>query len=407
MKRLMGILAALLMLCTALPAAGAAEPTEQTDVKALIEGNNAFALNMYGKLKDQKGNLFFSPFSISTALGMTYAGARGETAAQMENALRFPFGQEHLHPAFHTLIWDIQGRQKTGNYQLSVANALWGQKGEGFLPDFLKLTKDTYGAGLREVDFKADAEAARKTINLWVEEQTNQKIKDLIQQGMLNQMTRLVLTNAIYFKAPWAHVFQKRNTKDGPFTLADGTKLQAPMMRQTEHFSYAETEDLQALELPYRGQDLSMLIMLPRKADGISALDTGIAAKGLEGCVTGLRGCRVDVTVPKFKTTSQFRLDDALGALGMTDAFGGKADFSGMNGKKDLSIGAVIHKAYVDVNEEGTEAAAATAVVMMGAAAPRPEETKEFRADHPFLFLIRDRRTGSILFMGRVMNPKE
>ena len=426
MKRLVGILAALLILCTARPAAGAAEPTEQTDVKALVEGNNAFAFDLYGKLKElessvsstdifgkpkkQESNLFFSPFSISTALAMTYAGARGNTAAQMEKALHFNLGQQRLHPAFHGLIWDIQGRQKTGNYQLSVANALWGQKGYGFLPDFLKLTKDKYGAGLSEVDFEHDTEGARLAINKWVEVQTNNRIKDLVPPGVLSDLTRLVLTNAIYFKATWASEFKHDATRSETFMPPDGDSVQAPMMHQTHMFAYGETDELQTLEMLYKGNDLSMVVLLPRKRDGLAALEKALTQERLAELLDGLAQNLVELTLPKFKSTTTFRLEEVLKSLGVIDAFVlRKADFSGMSSKRDLFIQAVLHKAFVEVDEKGTEAAAATAVAMAMEFVPvvEPPRPKVFCADHPFLFLIRDRRTGSILFMGRVMNPKE
>jgi len=373
---------------------------EQAD---LVEGNNAFALDLYAELKGEDGNLFFSPFSISTALAMTYAGARGETAAQMKKTLHLP---DKPHAAFKPLLDDLNKRQKRGHYQLSVANALWGQKGYGFLKPFLGLTRGYYGAGLRELDFRQDADAARKVINQWVEEQTNSKIKDLIPQRVLDAETRLVLTNAIYFKGNWAEQFDKLATREEPFILARGKKVNVPMMRQIDELRYMETKDLQVLALPYKGKDLSMVVLLPRKANGIASLEAALTQKQLAGWLARMRSREAHVAFPKFKVTSSFSLGATLGAMGMKDAFRlPPADFSGMNGRKDLYISAVIHKAFVDVNEEGTEAAAATAVVATEAAG-EPRGPVVFRADHPFVFLIRDNKTGSILFMGRVMNPK-
>ena len=381
------------------------EPKPKDDRTAVVEGNSAFALDLYAKLKEQEGNLFFSPFSISTALAMTHTGARSETAAQMEKVLHFDIGQERLHPAFKALIEDLNARQQKGGYELSVANALWGQRGYGFLMEFLDLTVDNYGAGLREVDFVGDTEGARQTINGWVEKETREKIKNLIPPGVLDALTRLVLTNAIYFKGDWAAQFDKEATHDAPFTLLDGKKVEVPMMRQTEKFGYMETEGFQALELPYVKDELSMIVLLPRKVDGLAELEKSLTAENLAKWLPELRKRRVIVELPKFKMTSQFSLAKVLRSMGMTDAFSlPPADFSGMNGKKDLFISAVIHKAYVDVNEEGTEAAAATGVVMQLTAAPTPPVL--FRADHPFLFLIRDNRSGSILFLGRMINPK-
>ncbi len=373
---------------------------QDADAGALPRGNNTFALNLYGELREQEGNLFFSPYSISTALAMTYGGARGSTAAQMEQVLHFEVTTERLHQAFSQLT----GQGAKGGYQLSVANALWGQQGVGFLKKFLDLTEKHYGAGLRQVDFAAATEAARKTINAWVEKETQGKIKDLIQPGVLNALTRLVLTNAIYFKGTWAEQFDKKATRDAPFTLATRQQVKVPMMHKTENFGYTEAEDFQALELAYAGDDLSMVIFLPREADGLLALEKKLSLENLESWLGGLRRQTVQVSVPRFAITSEFGLQEVLKSLGMTDAFSGAADFSGMTGRKDLFISAVIHKAFVDVNEEGTEAAAATAVVMMRSAAPRPPVV--FRADHPFLFLIRDNASDSILFIGRLVNPK-
>jgi len=399
------------------------------DTKALVEGNNAFALDLYAKLREQEGNLFFSPFSISTALGMTYAGARGETEAQMAKVLRFPsdevhiavqveqqgfqaqkilhipWPQEKLHPAFKALIEDLNARQKKGAYELSVANALWGQKGYAWLDEFLKITRDNYGAGLREVDFVTDTEGARKTINDWVEKETKEKIKELVPAGVLDELTRLVLTNAIYFKGKWASQFEKEATQDAMFMPGGpgGEHLMVPTMHQTEDFGYMETEGFQALELPYVENELSMIVFLPKKMDGLAELEKSFTADNLAKWLPELHKQEVQVELPRFKMTSEFRLDQVLKSMGMTDAFSlPPADFSGMDGKKDLFISAVLHKAFVDVNEEGTEAAAATAVVAVGG-----RVLERFRADHPFLFLIRDNRTGSILFMGRVTNPQE
>ncbi len=412
MNRLWGVLVAVLVLSVSTAAEArdvATRRVVETGITAdrlLVGVNNAFALNLYGKLKDQEGNLFFSPFSISTALAMTYAGARGETEAQMRKALHFYMGQRGLHPACKSLIEDLNARQKAGGYELSVANALWGQKGYGFLKEFLDLTRENYGAGLNEVDFAGATEAARQGINKWAEDETRGKIKDLIPPGVLNALTRLVLTNAIYFKGNWASQFKKGDTQNAPFTLLDGKKVNVPMMQQTRKYPYLKTDTFQALELPYVGEELSMVVLLPRKVDGLADFEKSLTHKGLTEWVEALRKEEVAVYLPKFKMTSSFSLSEVLQSLGMPDAFSlGLADFSGMTGNKDLFISAVIHKAFVDVNEEGTEAAAATAGVMALERVPAPPPV--FRADHPFLFLIRDRRTGSILFMGRVVNPQQ
>jgi serpin B len=333
---------------------------------------------------------------------MTYAGARGDTADEMARALHFTLPPGRLHPAFAALLKGLNaGGQKRG-YQLSVANALWGQKGEGFKADFLKLVQDDYGGGLKEVDFRHNAEAARREINAWVEKQTQDKIKDLLQPGTIDQLTRLVLTNAVYFKGDWNSQFKKDLTRDEPF-LAGGDKVTAPMMHQASKFKYLDADTVQVLEMPYVGKDLSMVVLLPKKVDGLAELEKSLSAARLALWLSRAREQEVVVSLPRFKATSEFRLESQLTALGMKKAFvPGQADFSGMNGKDDLSVGAVVHKAYVDVNEEGTEAAAATGVVIRTLALPvRPE----LRADHPFVFLIRDARNDSVLFLGRLMKP--
>lgn len=372
---------------------------------AMEDSNNQFALDLYAKLREEPKNLFFSPYSISTALAMTYAGARGETEKQMAEVLHFTLEQKYLHPVFSQLQRDLNERGKKGAYELTVSNALWGQKGYGFLKEFLEIIKINYGGGFNEVDFKRDTESARATINAWVEKETKGKIKDIIAPGVLSDLTRLVLTNAIYFKGNWAKQFDKDKTKESPFTLLNGEKIDVLMMNQRAELNYMETENFQGLELPYVDSDLSMIILLPKKIDSLGELEKSLTAENLLSWTEKLHKSEVIVSFPKFKMTSQFSLNDVLKSMGMNDAFSKKADFSGMDGKKDLLISAVIHQAFVDVNEEGTEAAAATVVVMKLKSAP--VKILVFQADHPFIFLIRDNHSGSILFMGRLMNPNE
>jgi len=390
----------------------------------IVEGNNKFAIDLYDKLKTGEGNLFFSPYSISTALAMTYAGAQGQTESQMTRVLHFPTlssetttstsvkslrgsgRKTQFHSAFGAIVKDLNTRGRKGGYELTVANALWGQKDYGFLKEFLELIKTNYDGQLNEVDFVEATETARKTINAWVEKKTNNKIKELIKPGVLDAMTRLVLTNAIYFKGNWAAQFKKDQTRNAPFTLLNRDKVEVPMMNQTEQFPYMETENFQVLELPYVDNELSMIIFLPKKTGGLKEFEQGLTLNNLSQWLSKLKKREVIVSIPKFKMTSQFSLASLLKSMGMTDAFDSKAaDFSGMTGRKDLCISAVIHKAYVDVNEEGTEAAAATAVTMK-LTSVGPSRTPVFRADHPFLFLIRDNHSESILFIGRAMNPK-
>jgi serpin B len=385
------------------PAAKPAQPPRAApkDVASAVAGNTRFALDLYGRLRGEKGNLFLSPYSLSTALAMTYAGARTQTAEQMAKTLHFTLGQDKLHPAFAELAGRLKGG-KQSTYRLSVANALWGQKGYPFLPDFLELNRNFYGAGLQEVDFIRGREEARQTINRWVGKQTEDKIKDLLQPGILTGDTRLVLTNAIYFNAAWEKPFDKKQTRAQPFAVTPDRKVNVPLMSQVGRFRHFADDRLQALELPYKGKELSMVLLLPRKVDGLPGLEERLTPANLKSWLDGLRAQRVYVFVPRFECTSSFNLKEVLSALGMSLAFTpGLADLSGMNGKGRLFIRETVHKAFVKVDEVGTEATGATAVVVDRESAP-----PSFRADHPFLFLIRDNRSGSLLFLGRVVEPK-
>jgi serpin B len=408
-KRVMFAALALALLAAG---AGAAEtqPEPSKPLEAVVNGANLFAMDLYEQVAArQKGNLFLSPNSIHTALAMTYAGAAGRTAQQMALTLHFPPERDRLHPAFANLIKKLNSPRKDHKgkpaYELIVSNALWGQKDYPFKADFLKRIEASYGAGLNHVDFRK-AEAARKTINDWVAQRTKDKIRDLIQQGAIRPLTRLILTNAIYFKSNWASKFQKRATRKEPFHLSGEKQIETPMMHQKDRFGYLETETLQVLELPYRFHDLSMVVLLPRKVDGLAALEKEMTAANVAKWLKGVSHQDVQVTFPKFRFTSQFNLARTLKAMGMTDAFSPeRADFSGMTTMEKLAISDVVHKAFVAVDEEGTEAAAATAVMMAGTAFRPPAEPKVFKADHPFVFLIRHRATGAILFLGRVTNP--
>jgi serpin B len=382
------------------------------EVGIVVQGANAFAVDLYRQLAaNQKGNLFCSPASVDTALAMTYAGAAGLTATQMAATLHYDLEPAKLHRAFAGLIAalntpaaDFSGKPA---YQLTLVNALWGQEGYPFAPAFTALVQKSYGAALNPVDFAGHAEQARQTINAWVARKTADKIQDLIGPGALDpQTTRLVLTNAVYFKSNWLTRFPKEATADGPFTTAAGATVSVPMMRlaESKFFGYAENDGLQIVELPYESDALSMLILLPRKSDGLAALEQKLTAANLAAWTGRLEQALVHVTLPRFKFAGQFELSQTLGALGMKDAFADRADFSGMTGAEKLHISAVIHKAFVAVDEDGTEAAAATAIAMAAMALP-VGEPKNFVADHPFLFLIRHRATGCVLFLGRVENP--
>jgi serpin B len=391
-----------LTVCTA---GSAPDSPDAPDPEHLVEGNTAFALALYSALHQQEGNLFFSPYSISTALAMTYAGARGDTREQMARALTFTLQQNELHGAFARLQAQLNTEQAKGGIELTVANALWAEKQYSFLDDFIHSTNENYGAPLNRVDFKNTPEKTRTRINEWVEQKTNDKIKDLIQPGVINKLTRLVLTNAIYFRGDWSQQFKVSETRDDRFWLTRDKAVTVPLMTQKGDFSYGKNEDMQLLALPYVGDRLSMIVLLPNEVDGLSKLEATLTEDTLASSLPLLKKRAVRVFLPKFTITAEFNLEKILGAMGMPDAFTPQADFSGMTGNRELYINAVIHKAFVDVHEKGTEAAAATGVAMQLFSYGNPPP--EFRADHPFLFLIRHNPSESILFLGRVADPAQ
>jgi serpin B len=404
MKSLLLMLVSLLFMQEA-AAVAQNNPSPTPDQVAVVDGSNAFAVDLYAQLRKQNGNLFFSPESISTAFAMAYAGARGTTAAQMAATLHFTLPPDKLHPAMGALLAGLNGPH--AGYQLRVADALWAEKDFTFLDDFLKLTSSDYGAGFNRVDFKGAPEAAQATINQWVEEKTEDKIKNLLPAGSITPATRLVLTNAIYFKGDWQSQFDKTLTKDEDFHPSATQTVKAPLMHLTTKLGYFNGGTFQAVDIPYKTGELSMIVLLPNDAGGLPALEQSLTADSAKQWLSQLRpDSKIVLTLPKFKMTQQFQLGGTLSAMGMTQAFErSTADFSGMTGKRDLWISAAIHKAYIDVNEEGTEAAAATAIVMRSMAMARPQPPIVFRADHPFLFLIRDNHSGAILFMGRINDP--
>jgi serpin B len=383
------------------PVGSAEEPIDRA---ALVRGNTAFALELYARLRQEdNGNVFLSPYSISTALAMTYAGARNQTATQMEEVLHFPREQERLHPACAALMRTLNTNEKSQGHRLNTANAVWVQTDYDFRKDYLNTLKTSYGAGLQEIDFAADPEIARKTINTWAEKETQGKIKDILKPGILDRDTRFALANAIYFKGNWVSQFKVNETRDGNFWVPGKEPVRIPLMHQQKPFRYLHSDNFQALELPYVGKDLSMVIFLPQLRNGLAAFEKSLTADKLTGYLAKLRGEEVKVTLPKFKATGEFRLDKVLGEMGMAAAFTpAEADFSGMTERKRLYIKAVVHKAFVEVNEEGTEAAAATVVTGGEESAPL---VHEFHADHPFFFLIRDTRSDAILFLGQITNP--
>jgi serpin B len=383
---------------------GQIKAEENIMIKNIARDNTLFTLDLYNQLKMTDGNLFFSPFSIFTALAMTWAGARENTAVQMAETLHFTEKPAQFHRAIGDLISQLNAVQKETDVELSIANAIWAQKGYQFLDEFFRIVQQSYQADLKQVDFSSAAESARQAINTWVEQQTNEKIKDLLPPKVLNALTRLVLVNAIYFKGFWDNQFKSRDTREMEFWLLTEVAVKVPMMHQEHQFGYWENDWLQIIEMPYKEESLSLIVLLPKEKTGITDLEQKLNFENMMAWQSRLRKRKVIVFFPKFKIESQFSLGQTLALMGMPDAFDPElADFSAMVGQKELYISAVIHKAFLEVNEEGSEAAAATGVVVsVTSIAPSPPI---FKADHPFVFFIRDNKSQSILFLGRVLNP--
>ncbi len=377
------------------------------ELATLGSGNSAFALDLYQALRGEEGNLFFSPYSVSIALAMTYSGACGATEEEMAATLHYLLSQDRLHPTFNALDQELakRGQGAAGKdgegFRLNVVNATWGQRGYHFLAQYLDALATNYGAGMRLLDFASAPEPSRVTINDWVEDQTEGRIKDLIPQGLIGEWTRLVLTNAIYFNAAWLHPFEEDLTHDGEFTLLDGSRITVPMMHQVEPLGFFRGDGYVAVELPYDGQELSMVILLPDPGE-YKTFEPTMSADLLDATIDGLSYQELDLIMPRFEFESALRLTETLKAMGMPLAFSDAADFSGMTGNRDLCYSDVLHKAFLSVDEAGTEAAVATAV-MMEVTAVTPSQPVTI--DRPFMFLIRDIQTDSILFMGRVLDP--
>src|SRR3990172_9369908 len=381
------------------------------DVEAVIATEQAFAADLYAALAAAEGNLVFSPLSIHLALAMALGGVEGETATQMESALRVAgIDPGALHAALNALDAALAARNREPvqvgdreeKVEISVVNSLWGQRGFEFLAEYLDLLATNYGAGMRLVDFKTAAEEARLAINEWVADQTNDRITDLIPEGAIDELTRLVLVNAVYLDATWASQFSPDATFDAPFTLLDGTEVTVPTMHQSLSVPYAAGDGWQAVELPYTGEELSMIIVVP-DAGSFPAVEESVGAL-LDQVRAALTRSEVYLSLPKFEIRTQAGLADALRALGMTDAFDpAAADFTGISVEEELYVSDVIHEAFISVDEDGTEAAAATAVIIGTTSAP--VAVVELTVDRPFLFFLQDRATGAVLFLGRVVNP--
>ncbi len=379
-----------------IPAAQAAQ------VEQLVQGNTAFALDLYARLKDEPGNLFFSPYSISTAMGMIWAGARGETEAEIAQVFHFPYGQDALHETFGELQGSLDKGIGYELYRLDIANRLWGQTGYPWKAPFLEITRVDYGAELVEADIEQSPESARQAVNTWVSEQTAGKIPELIEPGLITPLTRLILANAIYFKGTWVHRFDAAQTRTQPFRVSSTQSVDVPMMSQIEEFGFLWRDGVSVLELPYTGQDIAMLVLLPDALDGLPALEAALTPERLAAWTSGLVTTKVAVSLPRFTFRWNKSLKDPLIAMGMPSVFSeGAADLTGMTDTARLFLQFLVHEAFVAVDEEGTEAAAATA-----GGAGEVSMPPSFTADHPFLFLIRDRVTGSVLFIGRVADPR-
>jgi len=398
------------VLVSDLPRADVSDATGD-DLDQLAAGNRTFALGLYHQLETMDGNLFYSPYSISSALAMTYAGAEGKTADEMAQVFHFLMDEDRLHPAFNTLDQYLEGLEKQevpddmGDvFQLNIANAIWGQKDFHFESDFLDTLAANYGAGLRLLDYILAPEESRVTINDWVSDETEERILDLIPQGAINSDTRLLLSNAVYFKATWLESFEESLTEDKVFHGLDGEEFMIPMMSMGSDasFPYYQGEGFQAVELPYVGGQVSMLVLVPDQGE-FSGFEERLNAEKLDQIISNMAYQPMYLNFPKFEFETEISLANILAEMGMPSAFSDTADFSGMTGTRDLFISDVFHKAFVSVDEEGTEAAAATAVVM--AVTSAPENPLRLEVDRPFIFLIRDHQTNSILFMGRVIEP--
>ncbi len=406
MKKVCVVLIPVFVFSFALSFANSSSLPRKSEIATIVNANNQFAIDLLNQLNNGDGNIFFSPFSLFDALSMTYVGARGETKSQMAKVLHIALSNENFNSAFLKITSDIEFKAKRGEYILNIANALWVQENFHFLKSFLLITKKYYDGDTFSVNF-SNPNVVNK-INNWAAEQTNGRIKEIV--GRIDPLTRLILTNAVYFKGEWASAFKSSATKPTTFYVNPQKKIEVSMMYQEAKFNYMDNGSLQAIEMPYKG-NLSMIVLLPRDRYGMAKLEKSLSSVNLKRWISEMMMQKVKVYFPRFELRTGYDLGKALKFLGMSDAFG-NADFSGIDGQKDLHISKVVQKAYVKVNEEGTEAAAVTAVEMVLTCAPgfNPPEIPIFRADHPFIFFIVDKTTnnsdGIILFVGKITTPK-
>ena len=385
---------------------------DEAQLQSLAQDNTAFALNFYDQIRDTDGNIIFSPFSLSLALSMTLAGAETSTEQAMLDALQMNLPENEIHAAFNALLLAIEASQELGQdemegdqFQLNIANSIWGQSDYSFKEDFLDILAQHYSAGIYSVDFRQNPEGARNAINDWVAEETEDKIEDLIPAGAIDPLTRLVLANAIYFNGSWMHPFNQNATAQAPFYTLDGSEISVDMMKlYGERFLYHQGQNYQTLNLPYLSSDFVMTLLVP-DAGAYDDFEASLTLDGLSEILSGMSFERVDLEMPKFDFETSVDANDSLIALGMGDAFDPeRADFSGITDEEELMITDVLHKATITVDEEGTEAAAATAVII-GVTSAMPDEPISLVIDRPFMFMIRHLRTNTILFMGRVVQP--
>jgi serpin B len=385
---------------------------DETQLQTLAQDNTAFALAFFNQIRDSDANIIFSPFSLSLALSMTLAGAEASTEQAMLDALQMNLPENEVHAAFNALLIAIEASQELGQdemegdqFQLNIANSIWGQSGYSFKADFLDILAQHYGAGMYSVDYRQNPEGARNAINNWVAEETEDKIKDLIPAGAIDPLTRLVLANAIYFNGSWLHPFNQNATAQAPFYAVDGSEISVDMMKlYGERFLYGQGQNYQVLNLPYLSSDFVMTLMVP-DTSAYEEFEASLTLESLSEILSGMSFERVDLEMPKFDFESSVDANDPLIVLGMGDAFDpDRADFSGITDEEALMITDVLHKATITVDEEGTEAAAATAVIV-GVTSAMPDEPISLVIDRPFMFMIRHLRTNTILFMGRVVQP--
>jgi len=375
--------------------------SSQQGINEVVNANNKFTFDLYSQLnKSEKGNIFYSPYSISAALAMTYEGARGQTADEIKSVFHFP-GNNILRPNFATIYNEINKKDKP--YKLNTGNALWVQQNYKLLDEYLSTVEKYYGGKAANLDFAGEVEKSRQTINTFIEEQTANRIKDLIPAGFLDANTKLVLTNAIYFKGTWIWEFDKADTREQDFMTTPTNAVKTPMMymkNDKAKFNYADVGNLQILELPYKGDEISMLVLLP--TENLNAIEPSLTTEKLKAWKDQMKEEKLDaIYLPKFEFDTKYFMAETLSAMGMPTAFG-NADFSGMTGNRNLFIDQVIHQAFIKVDEEGTEAAGATAVIMEEIAVL---QRKVFNANHPFIFVIQEKETGNILFLGKVVDP--